>query len=155
MKRIGNSSIMAGISPGLILIDLNLENDACSILAKISRGTPRIALRLLKRIRDYAQVINKSNDISLNTVEKALYSQKIDEKGLDNLDRKYLSFLNAYCDNPLGLNSIAVGLGEDSSMLECVVEPYLIQIGLIVRTPRGRLITPFGKKYLDSKNEKY
>ena len=137
------------------LIDLNLENDACSILAKISRGTPRIALRLLKRIRDYAQVINNSNNVSLNTVQKALYSQKIDEKGLDNLDRKYLSFLKAYCDNPLGLNSIAVGLGEDSSMLESIVEPYLIQIGFIIRTPRGRLITPFGKKYLDSKNEKY
>ena len=137
------------------LLDLNLENDACTILAKISRGTPRIALRLLKRIRDYAQVINKTNDISFNTVEKALCSQRIDENGLDIVDRKFLSFLNSNTDNPVGLDSIAAGLGEDSSMLESVVEPYLIQIGFIIRTPRGRLLTPLGRGYLHSKNEEF
>ena len=137
------------------MINLNLENDACSILAKISRGTPRIALKLLKRIRDYAQVINKTNDISLDIVEKALYSQNIDKKGLDNLDRKFLSFLNANSVNPVGLDSIAASLGEDPSMLEFVVEPYLIQIGFIVRTSRGRLITNLGKKYVTAKNEKH
>jgi Holliday junction DNA helicase RuvB len=138
-----------------ILINLQLENDACSALAKISRGTPRIALRLLKRVRDYAQVVKKTNKISLEIVEKALNSQKIDNKGLDNIDRKFLSFLNLNNNNPIGLDSIAAGLGEESSMLEFVVEPYLIQIGFIMRTPRGRKLTSLGKKYISSRNEKY
>ena len=137
------------------LINLQLENDACSALAKISRGTPRIALRLLKRVRDYAQVVKKTNKISLEIVEKALNSQKIDNKGLDNIDRKYLSFLNLNNNNPIGLDSIAAGLGEESSMLEFIVEPYLIQIGFIMRTPRGRKLTSLGKKYISSRNEKY
>ncbi len=137
------------------LINLQLENDACSALAKISRGTPRIALRLLKRIRDYAQVIKNSNKISLEIIEKALNSQKIDNNGLDNIDRKFLFFLNLNNNNPIGLDSIAAGLGEDSSMLEFVVEPYLIQIGFIMRTPRGRKLTSLGKKYISSRNEKY
>ena len=136
------------------LINLQLENDACCSLAKISRGTPRIALRFLKRVRDYAQVIKKTNKITLNTVEKALNSQKIDNKGLDNIDRKFLSFLNLH-NNPIGLDSIAAGMGEDSSMLEFLVEPYLIQIGFIMRTPRGRKLTSLGKKYIISKNGKY
>ncbi len=137
------------------LINLQLNDDACSALAKISRGTPRIALRLLRRVRDYAQVIKKTNEISLEIVEKALNSQKIDSKGLDNLDRKFLSFLNLNNNNPIGLDSIAAGMGEDSSMLEFVVEPYLIQIGFIMRTPRGRKLTSLGKKYISSKNENY
>ncbi len=137
------------------LINLQLENDACSALAKISRGTPRIALRLFKRVRDYAQVIKNTNKISLEIIEKALNSQKIDNKGLDNIDRKFLSFLNLNNNNPIGLDSIAAGLGEESSMLEFVVEPYLIQIGFIMRTPRGRKLTSLGKKYISSRNEKY
>ena len=137
------------------LINLQLKNDACCALAKISRGTPRIALRLLKRVRDYAQVINKTNKISLKTVEKALNTQKIDNKGLDNLDRKFLSFLNLHNNHPVGLDSIAAGMGEDSSMLEYLVEPYLIQIGFVMRTPRGRKLTSLGKEYISSKNEKY
>ena len=137
------------------LININLANEACSKLARISRGTPRIALRILKRVRDYAQVIQQTNTISLDIAEKALNSQNIDDKGLDNIDRKFLSFLNLNNKNPIGLDSIAAGLGEDSSMIEFVVEPYLIQIGLIMRTPRGRKLTSLGKKYINSKNEKY
>ncbi len=136
------------------LINLQMENDACCMLANISRGTPRIALRLLKRVRDYAQVLKKTNKISLETVEKSLNSQKIDNKGLDNVDRKFLSFLN-HNNDPIGLDSIAAGMGEDSSMLEFLVEPYLIQIGFIMRTPRGRKLTSLGKQYISSKNEKY
>ena len=135
------------------LLNLRLENDACCALAKTSRGTPRIALRLLKRVRDYAQVIQNTREISLKIIEKALNSQKIDNKGLDNVDRKFLSFLNLN-NNPIGLDSIAAGMGEESSMLEFVVEPYLIQIGFIIRTPRGRKLTSLGKKYINSKNEK-
>ena len=96
------------------LINLNLENAACSTLAKISRGTPRIALRLLKRVRDYAQVIQKTNNVSVGIVENALNSHKIDSQGLDNEDRKFLSFLNLNNNIPIGLDSIAAGMGEDS-----------------------------------------
>ncbi len=131
------------------LINIQLEDKASFTLAKISRGTPRIALRLLKRVRDYAQVIKKTNFITSEIVGKALNSQKIDEKGLDFIDRKYLSFLNLNNSIPIGLDAIAAGLGEDSSMLEFVVEPYLIQIGFIMRTPRGRLLTSSGKNYIN------
>jgi len=133
------------------LINLNLDDEASYDLAKISRGTPRIALRILRRIRDYAQVVQKTNFISKYLVEKALNSFQIDEKGLDSLDRQYLSFLNQNYNIPTGLDSIAAGLGDDPSMLEFVVEPYLIKIGFLTRTPRGRLLTPLGKHYIDSK----
>ncbi len=137
------------------LIDFNLDDEASYNLAKISRGTPRIALRLLRRVRDYAQVIKKTNFITVDLIKNALSSYQIDEKGLDSLDRKYLSFLNQNNNIPTGLDSIAAKLGEDSSMLEFVVEPYLIQIGFITRTPRGRLLTALGKKYVDSKNDNF
>ena len=135
------------------LKNLNIDDEASYNLAKISRGTPRIALRLLRRVRDYAQVVKKSNHISIDLIKKALDSYQIDEKGLDSLDRQYLSFLNQNNNTPTGLASIAAGLGDDSSMLEFVVEPYLIQVGFLNRTPKGRLLTPLGKKYIDSKND--
>ncbi len=134
------------------LINLNLDDEASYNLAMISRGTPRIALRLLRRVRDYAQVVKDTNVISMDLIKKALNSYQIDQKGLDSLDRQYLSFLNKNNNSPTGLDSIAAGLGDDSAMLEFVVEPYLIQIGFITRTPRGRLLTAAGKKYIDSKN---
>ena len=137
------------------LINLNLDNEASYNLAKISRGTPRIALRLLRRVRDYAQVVMKTNVITANLIKKALNSYQIDEKGLDSLDRQYLSFLNQNNNIPTGLDSIAASLGDDSSMIEFVVEPYLIQIGFLTRTSRGRLLTALGKKYIDSKNDNF
>ncbi len=137
------------------LINLNLDDEASYNLSKISRGTPRIALRLLRRVRDYAQVVKETNVISSDLVKKALNSNHIDEKGLDALDRQYLSFLNLNYNIPTGLDSIAAGIGDDSSMLEFVVEPYLIQIGFLIRTPRGRLLTDLGKKYIDSRNDNF
>ncbi len=137
------------------LINLKLDDEASYNLAKISRGTPRIALRLLRRVRDFAQVVKKTNVISLNLIKKALNSYQIDEKGLDFLDRQYLSILNQNNNIPTGLDSIAARLGDDSSMLEFVIEPYLIQLGFLTRTPRGRLLTPLGKRYIDSKNDNF
>ena len=136
------------------LININIEDKASSTLSLISRGTPRIALRLLKRVRDYAQVVQKTNHITFDIVKNALNTQEIDEKGLDYLDKKYLSFLNLNNSNPIGLEAIAAGIAEDSSMIEFVVEPYLIQIGFLLRTPRGRLLTSTAKDHLNSKNEK-
>ena len=137
------------------LINLNLDDEASHNLSKISRGTPRIALRLLRRVRDYAQVVKKTNHISVNLVKQALHSHQIDENGLDSLDRRYLSFLNLNKNIPTGLDSIAAGMGDDPSMLEFVVEPYLIQIGFLIRTPRGRLLSDLGKKYINSKNDNF
>ena len=137
------------------LIKIQIDDEASYNISKISRGTPRIALRLLRRVRDYAQVIKKTNVISKNLVKKALNSYQIDENGLDSLDRQYLSFLNLNKNIPTGLDSIAAGLGDDSSMLEFVVEPYLIQIGFLMRTPRGRLLTNLGKNYINSKNDNF
>tara|TARA_A100001035_G_scaffold27705_1_gene18628 strand:- start:679 stop:1737 length:1059 start_codon:yes stop_codon:yes gene_type:complete len=138
-----------------VLINLHLDENASYDLAKISRGTPRIALRLLRRVRDYAQVVKNTNVISMNLIKKALNSYQIDKKGLDSLDRQYLSFLNKNKNSPTGLDSIAAGLGDDSAMLEFIVEPYLIHIGFITRTPRGRLLTASGKKYIDSTNDNF
>ena len=104
-------------------------------------------------MRDYAQVVNKTNVICSEVVKKTLNSHKIDDKGLDSADRRYLSFLNRNKNIPIGLEAIAAGLGEDSSMLEFVIEPYLIQIGFLIRTPRGRLLSSLGVKYINSKNE--
>lgn len=137
------------------IINLNLDDESSYSVAKISRGTPRIALRLLRRVRDYAQVVENTNVININLIKKALNSYQIDEKGLDSLDRQYISFLNQNNNNPIGLDSIAAGLGDESSMLEFLVEPYLIQIGFLTRTPRGRLLTALGKKYIDSRNDDF
>ena len=137
------------------LINIRLDDEASYYLANISRGTPRIALRLLRRVRDYVQVVKQTNVISVNLTKKALNSFQIDDKGLDYLDRQYLSLLNQNNNIPTGLDSIAAGLGDDSSMIEFIVEPYLIQIGFITRTPRGRLLTPLGQKYIDSKNDNF
>ena len=149
-----NNELKQIISNFSALIKLDLEEKASFSLAKISRGTPRIALRLLKRVRDYAQVIKKTNVVTLEVVRETLDTLKIDEKGLDYLDRRYLSFLSLNT-NPIGLDAITAGLGDDSSMLEFLVEPYLMQIGFIMRTPRGRLLTSLGRKYINSKNDKY
>ena len=97
----------------------------------------------------------KTNAISVNLIKEALNSHQIDEIGLDSLDRKYLSILKRNDNIPIGLDSIAARLGDDSSMLEFVVEPYLIKIGFLTRTPRGRLLTALGKKYIDSKNDNF
>ena len=100
-------------------------------------------------------MVKKTKNISVNLIKKALISYQIDEKGLDSLDRHYLSFLNQNNNIPTGLDSIAASLGDDSSMLEFIVEPYLIKIGFLTKTPRGRLLTALGKKYIDSKNDNF
>ena len=130
------------------LLEIKLSKDASLKLAESARGTPRIALRLLKRVRDYAQVLNENNSVSTEIVDKLLKYQQIDNKGLDDTDRKFLNFIKDNNGGPVGLETIAAGLGEDSSMLEFIIEPYLIQLGFISRTPRGRIITPQGEQYL-------
>ncbi len=135
------------------LINIVIDEEASLRLALCSRGTPRIALRLLKRSRDYSQVIKKNNIVTIEIVEKVLNNQKIDHRGLDEIDRSFLNYLYKNNCGPVGLESIAAALSEDSTMLEFIVEPYLIQLGLISRTSRGRVLTPSGENYINEYHE--
>ncbi|MCP4939153.1 MAG: Holliday junction branch migration DNA helicase RuvB [Phycisphaeraceae bacterium] len=117
-------------------------------IATRSRGTPRVALRLLRRVRDFAQV-RGTGRIDAAAVASALELEGVDELGLDEIDRKYLGVLaDVYEGGPAGLEAIAATMGGDAGTLEDVVEPYLLQIGFLSRTPRGRKLTAAGASHL-------
>ncbi|MDE6028796.1 MAG: Holliday junction branch migration DNA helicase RuvB [Clostridiales bacterium] len=121
------------------LLKISIADDAAAELASRSRGTPRIANRLLKRVRDFAQVIGDGN-ITLPITVKALNDMEIDPLGLDYNDKKLLSALVEKFDGgPTGLDTLAAAINEDAGTIEDVIEPYLIQLGFIARTPRGRI----------------
>jgi Holliday junction DNA helicase RuvB len=123
------------------LLNLACQDGTLELIASRSRGTPRIANRLLKRVRDYAQVKGKGK-LTEDVVTSALKMEQIDKLGLDELDRSFLRALaNVYNGGPAGIEAIAATLGEEKDTLEDVVEPYLLQIGFIRRTNRGREIT--------------
>lgn len=129
---------------------LNLESDSNSLelIAGRSRGTPRVANRLLKRVRDYAQV-KGTGRLTVDIVQRALKMEQIDELGLDELDRSFLrALINIYDGGPAGIDAIAATLGEERDTLEDVVEPYLLQIGFVRRTKRGREVTKAACKHL-------
>ena len=122
-------------------LDLKIDEKSITEIAKRSRGTPRIALRLLKRVRDFAQVKAKG-EVVLNIANLALESLNIDLLGLDNLDIKFLeTMINFHKGGPVGIETIAASLSEDIETIEEVVEPYLLQIGFLQKTPRGRIVT--------------
>jgi len=136
------------------LLKLNFEADTLELIASRSRGTPRIANRLLKRVRDYAQV-KGSGRLSRRVVEAALQMERIDEFGLDELDRGFLrSLAEVYDGGPAGIDALAATLGEEKDTLQDVVEPYLLQTGFIRRTNRGREITQQACKHLGIKVRK-
>ncbi|WGN90607.1 Holliday junction branch migration DNA helicase RuvB [Ligilactobacillus faecis] len=117
-------------------------------IASRSRGTPRVANRLLKRVRDFAEVARKP-EIDLETVRYALTMLHVDEKGLDETDHKVLhTMIELYGGGPVGLNTLAANLGEETETLADMIEPYLMQIGFIKRTARGRMVTPKAYEYL-------
>lgn len=130
------------------VLDMPIETEALSLLAKRSRGTPRIANRLYKRVRDFASYENlKTIDVAITN--KALTSLKIDELGLDDVDIRYLSvIIDRFRGGPVGLEAIASAIGEEVTNLEDVYEPYLVMIGLINRTPRGRVATQKAYEHL-------
>jgi Holliday junction DNA helicase RuvB len=133
------------------MLNLPSGDDALELIAARSRGTPRVANRLLKRVRDYAQV-KGTGKLSRDIVEKALKMEQIDELGLDELDRAFLrAIVNVYDGGPAGIESIAATLGEERDTLEDVVEPYLLQIGFLRRTKKGREITETACKHLGLK----
>jgi holliday junction DNA helicase RuvB len=129
------------------IFDVGIDKDAATEIAKRSRGTPRIANRLLKRVRDIAQV-DGENTISMETTKKALDMLQVDDKGLDQIDHKYLlALMDKFQGGPVGLDTIAASIGEESQTIEDVYEPFLLQIGFIQRTPRGRVVTPLVYKH--------
>jgi Holliday junction DNA helicase RuvB len=129
------------------LLELDLTEEALVELASRSRGTPRIANRLLRRVRDFRQV-NPSVS-ALEATRQALTIYDVDSRGLDRLDRAYLETLGKrFSGGPVGLSSLAVSIGEDIETIETVVEPFLIREGLITRSSRGRVITTDGWQHL-------
>lgn len=126
------------------ILDIEIEYDGSVEIASRARGTPRIANRLLKRARDFAQVMG-DGVITHDGAKLALDRMEIDELGLDSIDRLILtSMIKNYNGGPVGLDTIAAAIGEESITIEDVYEPYLMQIGFLSRTPRGRMVTPAG-----------
>ena len=130
------------------LMKLTLGEDALALIASRSRGTPRIANRLLRRVRDFALVHSKGL-VTVKSVTDALELYEVDELGLDRLDRSVLEALIVKFEGkPVGLNTLSVALGEETDTIESVVEPFLLRIGLLVRTTRGRQATSAGYRHL-------
>jgi len=137
------------ISRAASILGSNIEPGAATMLSTRARLTPRIANRLLKRVRDYADV-NGDGIIDVDTAQQALKLLEIDEHGLDAGDRNLLKHMvDNYADNPVGLNTLAALTGDEPTTIEDFYEPYLLQIGFIERTPRGRRATIKAQKYLN------
>ena len=134
------------------ILNLDIDEKAAEEIARRSRGTPRIANRLLKRVRDYAAVLG-DGEITLEIAKMALQKLEIDDLGLDNIDKKILeTIIYHYSGGPVGLETLAATVNEETTTIEDVYEPYLMQIGFLARTARGRVVTPmayehFGLEY--------
>lgn len=130
------------------ILGIELDRDGAMEIAKRSRGTPRIANRLLKRVRDYAQ-IKADGKITKNIAQKALKMLDVDEMGLDEMDKKLLvTIIKNYDGGPVGLKTLSMAISEDVGTIEEIYEPYLLQQGLLKRTPRGREVTRKAYKHL-------
>ena len=130
------------------ILNIEAEQDGALEIASRSRGTPRIANRLLKRARDYAQVMG-NGIITVESAQNALERMEIDELGLDLVDRNLLrAMIENYNGGPVGLDTIAAMIGEEAVTIEDVYEPYLMQLGFLTRTPRGRKVTALGYRHL-------
>ncbi len=130
------------------ILKTEIDEEALLEISSRSRGTPRIANRLLKRVRDYAQV-KGDGKITLDIARNALEKLEIDELGLDNIDRIMLNaIIKNFGGGPVGLDTLAASIGEDPDTIEDVYEPYLLQLGFITRTPRGRTITQMARDHM-------
>ncbi len=130
------------------ILEVELEPGGAQELARRARGTPRIVNRLLRRVRDYAQIVGKGV-ITEQMAREALSAMGVDEQGLDNLDRKYLgTIIDYYGGGPVGVNALAATLAEETDTLEDMVEPYLLKIGFVIRTSRGRQATQRAYEHL-------
>ncbi len=137
------------ISRSAKILGIQIDDEACDELALRSRGTPRIANRFLKRVRDYAE-IKGEGVITLDLCKAALEMLEVDELGLDYIDRKLLlTIIDKFNGGPVGLDTLSAATGEESNTIEDVYEPYLLQLGFIARTPRGRIALPNAYKHLN------
>ncbi|MDR2781563.1 MAG: Holliday junction branch migration DNA helicase RuvB [Holosporaceae bacterium] len=136
------------ISKNAELLGIPISRNGSEEIARRSRGTPRIAVRLLKRVRDFA-IVNNADIIDKNGADIALKRLDVDESGLDSMDRKYLKcILDFYNGGPVGVETLAAVLSEKRDTIEEVIEPYILQNGLVQRTARGRVLTADGYRYL-------
>ena len=134
------------------ILGIEISNDGSLEIASRSRGTPRIANRLLKRVRDFAQVLN-SGEITYKIAKDALDRLGVDELGLDTNDRRIIdTIISYYVGGPVGLETLASAIGEEAITIEDVYEPFLMQIGFISRTPRGRCVTSAAYSHMGYKN---
>ena len=139
------------VSRGARVLGIGMTGDGANEIAKRSRGTPRIAGRLLRRVRDFAHV-DGDKAVDRRIADKALQALEVDASGLDAMDRRYLRMIaENYAGGPVGVETIAAGLSEPRDALEDIIEPYLIQKGFLQRTPRGRLLTPQAFTHLGMK----
>jgi Holliday junction DNA helicase RuvB len=130
------------------ILDLDVDTDAAAEIARRARGTPRIANRLLRRVRDFAHHLG-SDRVTLEATRFGLEQMEVDAYGLELLDRRLLqTIVEVYGGGPVGLKALAASLGEDAGTLEDINEPYLLQIGMLQRTPRGRVVTPRAIRHL-------
>ena len=128
-------------------LKISIDEEGALEIARRSRGTPRLANRFLKRVRDFAEV-QFDGKITLETARYALNQLNVDPNGLDNMDQKMLNaMMDLFGGGPVGLETLAASIGEDSGTIEDVCEPYLMQCGFIQRTPRGRIVTPYCLNY--------
>jgi Holliday junction DNA helicase RuvB len=131
------------------ILGISVNEHTASEIAARSRGTPRVANRLLRRVRDFASM-NSAGSVTVDSVQEALKMFGVDQLGLDRIDREILHILAIrFAGKPTGLSTIAVALGEEPETIETVIEPFLIRLGLISRTPRGRQITEQGLSHLE------
>jgi len=136
------------VARGAAIIGMDITPEGAFEIARRSRGTPRIAGRLTRRVRDFAAV-DKVKKVDAKIADAALLKLEVDKQGLDSMDRRYMNcIVDNYAGGPAGIETIAAALSEQRDVLEEVVEPYLMQCGLIIRTPRGRMISDNGYKYL-------
>jgi holliday junction DNA helicase RuvB len=143
-----SSELEEVISRSAALLTLDIDKKAIAEIAGRSRGTPRIANRLLRRVRDYAQV-RGSNELTHEDAEKALLMYEVDEKGLDRLDRSVLlALIERFNGGPVGLSTLAIAVGEETETVESVAEPFLVRNGFMARTPRGRVATALGWEHV-------
>lgn len=132
------------------ILKIKMVDDGALEIARRARGTPRIANRLLRRVRDFAEVKTVDGIITKSVADDALNMLDVDGNGFDQMDRKLLeAILNTFSGGPVGIESLAVAIGEERDTLEDVVEPFLIQRGFIMRTPRGRVLTENAYRYLN------
>ena len=144
----GVDELKSVISRAAGILDAPLSEDGATEIAKRSRGTPRIAVRLLRRVRDFAHAESAST-ISRDVADRALRRLEVDHLGLDHSDIRYLRYIaEHYAGGPVGVETIAAGLSEQRDGVEETIEPYLLQMGFIQRTPRGRMLTPGALRHL-------